>query len=425
MTKHFDLVGVGIGPFNLSLASILDKSKDFNFKFFDAKKSFEWHSEIMFSDSDMQTSYLKDLVTPVDPTSPYSFLNYLVQNGLFHVFMNTGRQVVTRREFEMYCQWVTTKLEHRLQFNASVSKVDFNGTNFVITADGAEYTAKNICIGTGLTPRIPDCTVDLISKNFFHAKSSHLADLNVEGKDVVIIGGGQTGVEIFRNNYKSKWGKAKSIKLITGRSGLQPLDESPFTNEFFTPNYVEDFFPMNQARKEPIVKSQKLASDGNTPAYLEDIYRELYQLKFVEGNTQDIQILPSRILNDAKDINGKYLLVLDNNFSEGLDEVAADVVILCTGFSNTIPKILDPIKSQISFDQEGRFAFNQDFSVKWNGSTDNKVFALNFSRHCHGISEPQTSLMAWRSATIANVVLGEKLYLTSKQVPNFMSYTKQ
>ena len=329
------------------------------------------------------------------------------------------------KEFEMYCQWVTTKLEHRLQFNAPVSKVDFNGTNFVITADGAEYTAKNICIGTGLTPRIPDCTVDLISKNFFHAKSSHLADLNVEGKDVVIIGGGQTGVEIFRNNYKSKWGKAKSIKLITGRSGLQPLDESPFTNEFFTPNYVEDFFPMNQARKEPIVKSQKLASDGNTPAYLEDIYRELYQLKFVEGNTQDIQILPSRILNDAKDINGKYLLVLDNNFSEGLDEIAADVVILCTGFSNTIPKILDPIKSQIGFDQEGRFAFNQDFSVKWNGSTDNKVFALNFSRHCHGISEPQTSLMAWRSATIANVVLGEKLYLTSKQVPNFMSYTKQ
>ncbi|MEA9356096.1 SidA/IucD/PvdA family monooxygenase [Bacteriovorax sp. PP10] len=425
MTKHYDLVGVGIGPFNLSLASVLDKSKDFNFRFFDAKKSFEWHSEIMFSDSDMQTSYLKDLVTPVDPTSPYSFLNYLVQNGLFHAFMNTGRQVVTRREFEMYCQWVTKQLEHRLQFDTPISNVDFNGSNFVITAGAEQFTAKNICIGTGITPRIPECTVDLISNNFFHAKSSQLADLNVDGKDVVIIGGGQTGVEIFRNNYKSKWGKAKSIKLITGRSGLQPLDESPFTNEFFTPSYVEDFFPMDQERKGPIVKSQKLASDGNTPSYLEDIYRELYQLKFVEGTSQDIQILPSRRLNDASEINGRYLLVLDNDFSEGLDEIAADVVILCTGFSNTIPKILDPIRSKISFDQEDRFIFNQDFSVKWNGSTDNKVFALNFSRHCHGISEPQTSLMAWRSATIANVVLGEKLYLTAKQAPNFMSYTKK
>jgi len=425
MIKHYDLIGVGIGPFNLSLAAILDKSKEFNFRFFDAKKSFDWHSEIMFSDSDMQTSYMKDLVTPVDPTSPYSFLNYLVQNGLFHAFMNTGRQVVTRREFEMYCQWVTTELAHRLQFNTPVSNIDFNGTNFVITAGNEEFTAKNICIGTGLTPRIPECTTELISKNFFHAKSSQLAELNVEGKDVVIIGGGQTGVEIFRNSYKSKWGKAKSIKVVTGRSGLQPLDESPFTNEFFTPNYVEEFFPMDLVKKEPIVKSQKLASDGNTPTYLEDIYKELYQLKFVEGDTREIQILPNRRLNDAKEINGKYLLVLDNHFSDGLDEIAADVVILCTGFSNTIPKILDPIRSKISFDQEDRFVFNQDFSVKWNGSTDNKVFALNFSRHSHGISEPQTSLMAWRSATIANVLLGEKLYLKAKKAPNFMSYIKQ
>lgn len=424
MVKHFDLIGVGIGPFNLSLASILDKSKNYDYKFFDSKKSFEWHSEIMFSDSDMQTSYLKDLVTPVDPTSPYSFLNYLVQNGLFHVFMNTGRQIVTRREFEMYFQWVTRQLDHRLQFNSPVSNIDFNGSNFVITAGKEDFTAKNICIGTGLTPRIPECTTDLISKKFFHAKSGELAALNVEDKDVVIIGGGQTGVEIFRNNFKSKWGRPKSLKLITGRSALQPLDESPFTNEFFTPNYVEEFFPIDSCKKDPIVKSQKLASDGNTPAYLEEIYRELYQLKFVENNPLDIQILPSRRLNEAKDIDGRYLLILENNYSDGLEEIAADIVILCTGFSNTIPKLLDPIRSQISFDQEDRFVFNQDFSVKWNGPTDNKIFALNFSRHCHGISEPQTSLMAWRSATIANVVLGEKFYLTQKQVPNFMSYIK-
>ena len=424
MDKHFDLIGVGIGPFNLSLAAVLDKAQNFNFKFFDSKKSFEWHSEIMFADSDMQTSYLKDLITPVDPTSPYTFLNYLVQNGLFHSFMNTNRQVVTRREFEMYFQWVTKELARRLQFNTPVSKVDFNGSNFVVTAGNEEFIAKNICIGTGLTPKIPECTTDLISKNFFHAKSAELADLNVEGKDIVIIGGGQTGLEIFRNNYKGKWGKAKSLKLITGRSALQPLDESPFTNEFFTPNYAEDFFHIDPSRKDPIVKSQKLASDGNTPAYLEDVYRELYQLKFVENNSLDIQILPSRRLNQAQDIDGKYLLILENDFRDGLEEVSADIVILCTGFSNNIPKIIDPIKSQMSFDQEGRFVFNQDFSVKWNGSQENKIFALNFSRHCHGISEPQTSLMAWRSATIANVVLDEKLYLNEKQVPNFMSYIK-
>lgn len=61
----------------------MNKVSDQKTLFLDQKPSFNWHSELMFSDADMQTSFLKDLVTPVDPTSPYSFLNYLVEHGLF------------------------------------------------------------------------------------------------------------------------------------------------------------------------------------------------------------------------------------------------------------------------------------------------------------------------------------------------------
>lgn len=422
MDKHLDLLGVGIGPFNLSLAAILDKSKTINYRFFEQKKEFNWHAEIMFSDSDMQTSYLKDLVTPVDPTSPHSFLNYLVQNGLFHAFMNTNRTVVSRREFEMYCQWVTQNLDHRLSFDSPVTSVDFNGTHFVSMINGEKFISKHICVGTGLTPRIPECTEKLISKNFFHAKSPLLKNLNVEGKNLVIIGGGQTGVEIFRNSYKGKWGQAKSIKLLTGRSALQPLDESPFTNEFFTPNYVDAFFEIDTKKKAPIVKSQKLSSDGNTPGYLDDIYRELYQLKFIEGNKQDIQILPSRRLEKAELVGDQYMMVFQNHFNDTFDEMKADIVILCTGFDNAIPAMLNPIKSMIDFDEDGRFVFNKTFDVKWNGPFDNKIFALNFSRHSHGISEPQTSLMAWRSAMITNEISKDLIYTPNNQVSNFMNY---
>ena len=422
MDKHYNLVGVGIGPFNLSLAAILDKTKDVNYKFFEQKKNFNWHAEIMFSDSDMQTSYIKDLVTPVDPTSRYSFLNYLVETGLFHAFMNTGRQVVTRREFEMYCQWVTEKIPHRLGFDTPIDSVDFDGKKFIVQSRDDVFTADNICIGTGVTPRIPECTVDLISPKFFHAKSPYLSTLKAEGKNIVIIGGGQTGVEIFKNAFGGKWGNPKSVKLVTGRTGLQPLDESPFTNEFFTPNYVDDFFPMNQEKKAPLVKSQKLASDGNTPTYLDALYKELYQIKIVEQRNQQIEILPSRRLSSAKEIDGRYMLVFENHFSDGYDELSADIVILCTGFSNAIPKILDPIKKRIQFDSEERFVFNKNFSVKWDGPESNRIFALNFSRHSHGISEPQTSLMAWRSALIANEISNEKIYLKTKPVANFMNF---
>src|SRR4051794_39461687 len=99
MEKYYNLIGIGVGPFNLSLAALLEKVDGITNLFFDQRDHFGWHPEVMFSDSYMQTSYLKDLVTPVDPTNPFSFLNYLVENGLFYAFMNTGRRIVSRREF--------------------------------------------------------------------------------------------------------------------------------------------------------------------------------------------------------------------------------------------------------------------------------------------------------------------------------------
>ncbi len=421
MDKELDLAGVGIGPFNLSLAAILDKTA-LDYKFFDQKSSFDWHSEILFSDSDMQTSYLKDLVTPVDPTSRYSLLNYLVENGLFHVFMNTGRTNVTRKEFEQYCQWTSTKLEKRLQFNSPITAVDYDGKSFVLQSKNETYRAKNICIGTGLTPRVPECTVEHLSKTFFHAKSPELKNLNLEGKDVLVIGGGQTGVEIFRNALNNKWSRPKSIKLVTGRMGLLPLDESPFTNEYFSPNYVENFFDVSFNTKEGIVKAQKYASDGNTPHYLEGLYQELYQRRFVQGDNLDFEICPSRRLSKVENMNGRYRMIMENHFTNGMDEFQADIVILCTGFDVSVPKMIEPMRSKIMFDENGRFQLNKNFTVQWEGPQENKIFALNFSRHMHGISEPQTSLMAWRSAVVTNTILKENFYQINNQVRNFMNY---
>lgn len=419
---HFKLIGVGIGPFNLSLAALMDKVAPGEGAFFEQKPRFSWHSELLFSDATMQTSYLKDLVTPVDPQSPYSFMNYLVQNGLFHAFVNTSRRTISRREFEMYCQWVSARLGDGLRFDSPVEDVAFDGDRFRLRARGETYTADNVCIGTGLVPRVPDCARDFLGTNVFHAKSDRFRDLNLADKDVVIVGGGQTGIEVFRNAINDKWGRFRSLKLFTSRQNLEPLDESPFTNEYFTPGYVEQFFGLESDRKAGIVHHQKLASDGNTPYYLEAIYNDLYRLKHVEGDRRPIAILPTRRLQGMAARGEGYRLDLDNAFTRRPEIADADIVILCTGFRNAVPKALESLQSRIRFDEEGRFQLNRQFAVAWDGPAERKIYAVNFSRHMHGIAEPQTSLMAWRSATILNDVLGEKVYLTQENAPNFISY---
>ncbi|MBO9665241.1 MAG: SidA/IucD/PvdA family monooxygenase [Bdellovibrio sp.] len=422
MEQNYNLIGIGIGVFNLSLAALSDKSPGVNAAFFDGKPHFDWHSEIMFSDSEMQTSFLKDLVMGADPTSPYSFMNYLVQEGLFYSFMNTNRKVVTRREFEMYCQWVSKKLAHRLNFGAPIDEVNFKDGKFHVRSGNKFSTADNICIGTGLTPNVPDFAKNFIGPKVFHAKSPQLKDLDVNGKNVVVIGGGQTGIEIFRNCFKGKWGQPNSTRLISSRANLEPLDNSPFVNEYFTPNYVDEFFGLDQDIKDPIVRHQKMASDGNTPEYLEALYNDIYQLRHVYRNDATIEILPSRCMERIEEVNNSYRLTVSSTFTKKEETHMADIVILSTGFRTRIPHIIEPIQNMIEFDSADRFILQKNFSVKWKGPAQNKIYAMNFSRHGHGISEPQTSLMAWRSATVINDMLGKELYPTTNMVPNFVNY---
>jgi len=426
----YQLVGVGIGPFNLSLAALLDQVAGASGLFLEQKPGFDWHSELLFSDSDMQTCYLKDLVTPIDPTNPYSFLNYLVESKLFYHFMNTSRRVISRREFEVYCKWVVAKITSRreearidLKFNSCVRAVDFDGRNFVIRTDREEYKGSHICLATGPTPLIPDCMTDFIGDDVFHAKSKHLQKFNASNKDLVIVGGGQTGIEVFRNALAGKWGPARSIKLYTARKNLEPLDETAFTNDYFLPSYVQQFLGLSSNRKEEIVASQKLASDGNTPAYLADLYTDLYQRKLIDGDRRPLEIFACRRLALGQRVGSQYRLTFNDEFSGGLEEVAADAVILCTGFRNKIPKVIEPLLPRIPLDSKERFLFKDSFAIHWDGPSDHKIYALNLSRHHHGIVEPQTSLMAWRSASVINDLLETQVYPTHSH-PGFVRYSR-
>ena len=237
--------------------------------FFDSAEGFSWHPELMFEDSMMQTSFLKDLVSPVDPTNPLSFLNYLAEKGLYYAFLNTGRSTIMRYEFEDYCRWVSQKIKNRLKFGEKIQKVTPFKAGFEVVSSKRVYQTRNLAVGTGPIPNIPESFRPYLGESFFHPKMMGLRALSeekVKGKRVLVIGGGQSGLEIFRNILSEKWGRAFDVSLVTDRSGLRPLDEAAFTNELFTPEYQRDFFELPQEVKNSVVEQQLLTSDGNTPS---------------------------------------------------------------------------------------------------------------------------------------------------------------
>lgn len=423
MNNEFDLIGIGAGPFHLSLAAMLEKLPATKALFLEQKAEFRWHPEIIFDDADMQTSFYKDLVTPVDPTNRHSYMNFLVEHGLFYAFMNTGRRNITRKEFEIYGRWVASRLEN-LSFDSPVKNVTFDGKKFSLQTDKANISSTHLSVATGSVPYLPECAKTSLCDQVFHAKSGKLSQIDMTGKRVLIIGGGQTGVEIFRNALHFKWGRPESLRIISRRQNLQPLDESPFTNDYFTPSYGDEFFTLDRETKEQIVASQKLASDGNTPAYLELLYKDLYFRKYVDKDPMNLDILPMRNLTDIKkNEDGSFSMVLMNNFLHEQEVIEGDIVILATGLQSKLPDAIQGIRHLLELDEKGRPVLSKSFQVKWNGPNTNKIYALNMSRHQHGIAEPQTSLMAWRSAMIINDLVGTEFYNT-RSAPAFIKYGK-
>lgn len=420
-SETLDVLGIGLGPFNLSLAALLSSVEEIKFKFCESKPEFSWHPELMFKDASMQTTYLKDLVTAVDPTSPYTFLNYLVHHGMLYHFINTDRKTITRLEFQDYCRWVTRQISGNIHFDTKVQAIEHKQDHFLITSDQKQLKSKNICIATGPTPNIPKFARPFLSDSVFHAKSPHLKDCQMQGKRVLVVGGGQSGLEIFRNALHDHWGKPESVQLITGRQNLIPLDEGPFTNEIFTPSFVTQFHSLKQERKDDFTKKLIYASDGNTPDYLQEFYNELYMDRFYHKKFSPYQISPMRWLEDLSQNGKQYQATIQNLMTSTREEYQADIVILATGFSSELPQFLAPILEKIEFDEQGRPKICKNYQIS-SSCGRNRIFAMNYSRHGHGIADPQTSLMSWRSAVIANALMGHDYFRNDLPEESFLRF---
>jgi lysine N6-hydroxylase len=98
MAYRLTVAGVGVGPFNLSLAALMRPLLDISSCFYERRPRFDWHPGMLLPGSRMQTSFLKDLVTPVDPTSRFGFLSYLVSRGQQYRLLNADYSRVHRAE---------------------------------------------------------------------------------------------------------------------------------------------------------------------------------------------------------------------------------------------------------------------------------------------------------------------------------------
>jgi lysine N6-hydroxylase len=404
-----DVAGVGLGPFNLSAAALLDPFPEITARFFEREKEFHWHPGLLFPGATIQVSFLKDLVTLADPTSCYSFLAFLFANRRLYRFINANFARVTRVEFNQYFRWVANQLPS-LEFGSEVKEISCNEESFIISLGQHSVAARNIILGTGLQPMVPDCTVPHLGPTILHASRYLMQKPNTFQKRVAVVGGGQTGAEIVCDLLSRDDVRPEMLYWISRRSNFLPLDDSPFTNELFTPNYSDYFYGLSSQDRLSILAEQKLASDGISNSLLERIYQLLYEAEFLTGQGRSCVLHPRCELTGMKASQRTgWALTLYNLLNCSLLPLEVDVVILATGSVFKPLPALQPILHL--FHRDGKdIVINEDYSVRWDGPESLKIYLQNGARHCRGVADPNLSLMAWRSARIINGVMGRCVY---------------
>ncbi|HEY8534641.1 MAG TPA: lysine N(6)-hydroxylase/L-ornithine N(5)-oxygenase family protein [Micromonospora sp.] len=416
----YDFVAIGLGPFNLGLACLTAPISELRGVFLERRGDFDWHPGMLIPGTTLQTPFMSDLVTLADPTSPFSFLNYLKENGRLYRFYIRENFFPERIEYRDYCRWAASKLS-TIRFNRLVTRVDYDNVDkvYVVRAelpDGTveTYRGRRIILGTGTVPYVPECARDLRGDVLHSARYLEARERLLGKKSITIIGSGQSAAEIYydllqeidRHEYQLTW--------ITRSPRFFPLEYTKLTLEMTSPDYIDYFHALPMEVRDRLGASQACLYKGINSSLINDIYDLLYQ-KSVNGAR-----CPTRLMTNTELVRADYDAAEDTitlelrQWEQGRGfTLTTHALVLATGYRYEEPAFLAPITNRILRDERGRFAVRRNYSIDING---NEIYVQNAELHTHSITAPDLGMAAYRNSWLIREMLGYEYYPIEKSI---------
>jgi lysine N6-hydroxylase len=420
MSRCHDVVAIGIGPFNLGLACLTEPLPEIDAVFLERKEHFDWHPGMLLDDSTLQVPFMADLVTMADPTSPYSYLNFLKQSGRLYSFYIRESFYPLRVEYNAYCQWAAEQLDS-LRFGRQVERVEYDQRDqtYVVhatatsTGERETYRGRNLVLGTGTPPYLPEPCRDLPG-DAVHSADYLAAKPDLQAKrSITVVGSGQSAAEIYydllgdldRHGYDLTW--------VTRSPRFFPLEYTKLTLEMTSPDYVDYFHGLPAATRDRLVPAQKGLYKGIDSSLIDAIFDLLYQ-KSLRGRCPTT-LHTNTALRDVgfDDETKSYVLDLCQVEQGRGFTMSTEGLVLATGYRYEVPEFLTPIADRIAWDDAGRFAVTRDYCIDAHGST---IYVQNAELHTHGFGAPDLGLGAYRNACIIRSLLGREHYPVERRI---------
>jgi L-ornithine N5-oxygenase len=512
--RIYDLICIGFGPAALSIAiALADKYTKSSLPlprvlFLERQPAFAWHSGMQLPSAKMQISFLKDLATPRDPTSQFSFLNYLHQKGRFSAFVNLGTFLPSRGEYEDYMRWCAGHFDGLVAYGAEVEAVTPTASTrgeggkvpkapkvggFEVrwkTAGGPNSNsavARNVVVALGGEAAVPEvwephttsaggaagagsssggrvhhssryataiskiesalripstilksreeaesalrsmqegsllhsggealiATIEALKRDERAALSSAAFKLTTAGLTTarprfVVVGGGQSGAEIFADLCERF--PDSEVRLVIRDSSLRPSDDSPFVNEIFDPERVDEVYGMGGHEREARLGKDKATNYSVVRLeLLEKIYEAQYgqKMRNPDPGSWRCRILPSRkvVTVERDEARGGLRLGLAKasatasatagtaaaeDDEEVMEELEADYVFLATGYTRRAhERVLAGTKGLLPAGSGEKFEVQRNYKVIFDPSKIDEragVWLQGCCERTHGVS---------------------------------------
>lgn len=414
----YNVIGIGIGPFNLGLAALSNPIPELKTLFLDQRDGFDWHPGLMIDHVTLQTPFLCDCVSMADPTNPLSLLNYLKETGRLYKFFIREDFFIPRKEYNRYCQWVIEQLP-QCRFSTQVVDITYEEGLYHVTTihtktkETTVFKTERLILGTGTQPHIPsfipkDDSRIIHTSSYLYRKEELLS----QGKKIAIIGSGQSSAEVFYDLLQNR-NEETQLGWYSRPDRFFPMEYSKLTLELTSPDYVEYFYNRSESARKTILSKQQAQFKGINYDLINDIYDFIYDLN-IDNADPNLKIIPNSQLNRVDNSNPDFINL---EFTQLEQEVPydqeADYLILGTGYRYHEPAFLQNIQDRIKRDSSGLFDVNRNYSIDHNGG---EIYVLHAEVHTHSYISTDLGMAAYRNSYIINDILGREHYKIEKKI---------
>jgi L-ornithine N5-oxygenase len=358
-------------------------------------------------------SYLKDLVTMINPRSYFTLLHYLHLQGRLEHFVNLRTFFPTRLEYNAYLTWAARHFESNVRYGKEVVSIECSGAapervsvavRSLDTGATETFHTRNLVLGGGGKPKMPVPVKTGDENRIFHS-SQFLSRLGPAFPDInapyrfAVVGSGQSAAEIFYHLYK-RYPNA-TVTIIFEDFAFKTADSSKFVNEVFYPEHVDYFYSLAPDERAKLLK---MVADTNYSVVdaevINAIYTDLYADR-VAGAVRT-KIVPLSRIQDATVEGGTVSLTTRSHTTGEISTLKVDCAVMATGYvRQLLPDALAGVQKHLVLDDQGAPSVRRDYRLETRGSFSPRIYVQGYAETSHGISDTLLSLLSTRAHTIA------------------------